>query len=154
MRTPRGKNDAPRSGSPRGGLPGGDASGDRGAQVAGEIRRALQAEFARGLNDPRVQGMVSITDVVLTPDFSTARVRVSVMPEDRSRLTLSGLQAATGFLRRRLMDGTRIGRVPRIEFDLDDRLKKQAALDAALRQPDAGSDAPGTGETAGEITGD
>lgn len=119
---------------------------DRPAQVAGEVRRALQAELARGLNDPRVQGMVSITEVVLTPDLTEARVRVSVLPEDRASLTLSGLRAAAGFLRRRVMDETRIGRVPRIEFELDARLKREAALDAALR---AGGTGAGAGEDAG-----
>ena len=98
----------------------------------------MQAELARGLNDPRVQGMVSITEVVLTPDLAEARVRVSVLPEDRASLTLSGLRAAAGFLRRRVMDETRIGRVPRIEFELDVRLKREAALDAALRAEGAG----------------
>ena len=117
------------------------APSDRPAQVAGEIRRALQVELARGLNDPRVQGMVSITEVVLTPDLAEARVRVSVLPEDRAPLTLSGLRAAAGFLRRRVMDETRIGRVPRIDFELDARLKREAALDAALRSE--GSDGEG-----------
>jgi ribosome-binding factor A len=106
---------------------------DRPAQVAGEIRRALQAELARGLNDPRVQGLISITEVVLSPDLADARVHVSVLPEDRAALTLSGLRAAAGFLRRRVMEGTRIGRVPRIGFELDVRLKRQAALDSILR---------------------
>jgi ribosome-binding factor A len=101
--------------------------------VAGEIRRALQEELARGLNDPRVQGLISITEVVLTPDLADARVHVSVLPEDRASLTLSGLRAAAGFLRRRVMEGTRIGRVPRIGFELDERLKRQAALDTILR---------------------
>ncbi|MEY3026388.1 MAG: hypothetical protein RL136_2148 [Planctomycetota bacterium] len=127
---------------------------DRPAQVAGEVRRALQAELARGINDPRVQGMVSITEVVLSPDLSEARVRVSVLPEDRASLTVSGLRAASGFLRRRVMDGTRIGRVPRIEFELDDRLKRQAALDTALRPEtqaaEGGAEAP---STAGEPDG-
>lgn len=119
---------------------------DRPAQVAGEVRRALQAELARGLNDPRVQGMVSITEVVLTPDLAEARVRVSVLPEDRASLTLSGLRAAAGFLRRRVMDETRIGRVPRIEFELDARLKREAALEAALRE----NAAPPGGESKSE----
>lgn len=107
---------------------------DRPMQIGGEIRRALQAELARGVNDPRVQGMVSITEVLLTPDLAEARVQVSVIPEDRASLTLSGLRAAAGFLRRRVMDTTRIGRVPRILFELDDRLKRQAKLDAAVRE--------------------
>jgi len=127
------------------------APSDRPAQVAGEVRRALQAELARGLNDPRVQGMVSITEVLLTPDLAEARVRVSVLPEDRASLTLSGLRAAAGFLRRRVMDETRIGRVPRIEFELDARLKREAALDAALRgegtSVGAGDGAPNQSES-------
>ncbi|MEY4118200.1 MAG: hypothetical protein RLZZ116_1528 [Planctomycetota bacterium] len=152
MKTMRDQEPGPRSKKPsasrgRGGPlgPSGVPS-DRPAQVAGEVRRALQAELARGLNDPRVQGMVSITEVVLTPDLTEARVRVSVLPEDRASLTLSGLRAAAGFLRRRVMDETRIGRVPRIEFELDARLKREAALDAALR---AGGTAAGAGEDAG-----
>jgi len=119
----------------RGGGPLGPsaAPSDRPAQVAGEIRRAIQAELSRGLNDPRVQGMVSVTEVTLTPDLAEARVRVSVLPEDRASLTLSGLRAASGFLRRRVMDETRISRVPRIQFELDESMKRQAALDQALR---------------------
>ena len=133
----------PRRSKPRSSGPLGPerAPSDRPAQIAGEIRRALQSELSRGLNDPRVQGMVSITEVVLSPDFSVARVRVSVLPEDRSPLTLSGLRAGAGFLRRRVMDETRISRVPRIEFELDDRMKRQAALDAAIRSPGVSDDA-------------
>ena len=110
------------------------------------MRRALQAELARGLNDPRVQGMVSITEVTLTPDLAEARVLVSVLPEDRASLTLSGLRTAAGFLRRRVMDETRIGRVPRIQFELDERLKREAALDAALRENIAPSESGGKSE--------
>jgi ribosome-binding factor A len=140
---PENKSPKPRRSKPRGSGPLGPARApsDRPAQIAGEIRRALQSELSRGLNDPRVQGMVSITEVVLSPDFSVARVRVSVLPEDRSPLTLSGLRAGAGFLRRRVMDETRISRVPRIEFELDERIKRQAALDAAIRSPGVADDA-------------
>lgn len=143
------KSPKPRRSSPRATGPLGPARApsDRPAQIAGEIRRALQTELSRGLNDPRVQGMVSVTEVVLAADYSVARVKVSVMPEDRASLTVSGLRAGAGFLRRRVMDETRISRVPRIEFELDDRLKRQAALDAAIRSP-------GVGDGAGDGAGD
>jgi ribosome-binding factor A len=80
--------------------------------------------------------MVSVTGVDLSPDGSVARVSLSVLPADRASLTLSGVRAAKGFLRRRVMDETRIPRVPRLEFELDDSIKRQAALDDALRRPD------------------
>ena len=113
---------------------------DRPLQVAGEIRRAVQAEIGRGLNDPRVQGLVSVTEVEVLPDFSEARVKVSVLPEHKAPLTLSGLRAAAGFLRRRVMDDTRIGRVPRLVFEVDERFKRETALDAAIRSASAVSE--------------
>lgn len=128
-------------GKPGGPLGPESPASDRSAQVAAEVRRALQSEIGRGLNDPRVQGIVSVTEVSLSPDLSEARVRVSVLPEERASLTLSGLRAASGFLRRRVMDGTRIGRVPRLLFEVDERLKRQSALDAALRTSHAEADA-------------
>jgi len=117
----------------RGPLADTEPSSDRPRQIAGEIRRAVQTEITRGLNDPRVQGMVSITAVDVTPDLAEARLKVSVLPEERASLTLSGLRAAAGFLRRRVMDETRIGRVPRLLFDLDAGLKRESALEAAIR---------------------
>jgi ribosome-binding factor A len=126
----------PRKRRPKGALPSlGEPSpaSDRGTRVASEIRRALQVVLQRGVNDPRVQGMVSVTDVELSGDGSFARVRVSVLPEDRAPLSVSGLRAAAAFLRRMVMDETRIPRVPRLEFELDERLKRQARLDEALR---------------------
>ena len=107
---------------------------DRPAQMGGEIRRAVQAELARGLNDPRVQGMISITEVVVTPDLQEAKLMVSVLPEERASLTLSGLRAAAGFVRRKVLEETRFGRVPKIVFELDVRLKRQAALDSLIRE--------------------
>ncbi|MBI1303476.1 MAG: 30S ribosome-binding factor RbfA [Phycisphaera sp.] len=134
---PRGKSRGGRRPSrPLGPLDAAPSASPRSAQVASEVRRALQAEFVRGLNDPRVQGMVSVTEVDLSPDGSVARVSLSVLPADRASLTLSGVRAAKGFLRRRVMDETRIPRVPRLEFELDDSMKRQAALDEALRLPD------------------
>ena len=117
---------------------------DRPLQVAGEIRRAVQAEIARGLNDPRVQGLVSVTDVELTPDLAQARIKVSVLPEQKASLTLSGLRAAAGFLRRRVMDETRIGRVPTLVFEVDERFKREAALDSAIRSTSGAASAEST----------
>ena len=52
-------------------------------QVASEVRRRLQDLLVRGLSDPRVRGMVSVTDVKVAPDLSEAYVKVSVLPEEQ-----------------------------------------------------------------------
>ncbi len=150
---PAKKSPGPRRAPRRGAGPLGPSRppSDRPAQIAAEIRRALQSELSRGLNDPRVQGMVSITEVELSADFSSARVRVSVLPEERSALTVSGLRAGAGFLRRRVIDETRLSRVPRLDFEIDDRMKRQAALDAAIRTPEVPGKVPAAeGRVGGE----
>jgi ribosome-binding factor A len=146
-KSPRAREEkSPRAREPRraaGPLGSAQPDSTRGVRVAGEIRRALQSALQRGLNDPRVQGMISLTDVEVSRDGSVAHVRVSVLPEERAPLSLSGLRAAAAFLRRQVMDGTRLMRVPRLEFVLDDRLKRQAKLDEALRDTAAdGQDNP------------
>jgi len=68
-------------------MPGNEPGGgpSRAAQVESLVSRVLRERLMRGINDPRVQGMVSVLGVDLTPDLLNARVRISVLPADRGR---------------------------------------------------------------------
>jgi ribosome-binding factor A len=106
----------------------------RSEQVAAEIHRGVQAAIDRGLQDPRVSGMVTVTAVEVTEDLKTAHLRVSVLPADRQELTLHGLRAAAPHLRHLMGDQIRIRQMPELVFRLDSSLKKQAAvMDAIAR---------------------
>jgi ribosome-binding factor A len=105
----------------------------RVAQVSSLIARVLQDRLARGLNDPRVQGMVSILGVECTADLVSAQVRISVLPADRAKLAISGIRSATRHLEGVIRKATRLRKVPRLQFLLDDSLKREAALDLSLR---------------------
>ncbi len=117
----------------------------RAAQVASLIDRVLRERLVRGLNDPRVQGMVSIIAVEVTSDLSQAIVKVSVLPEDRSRLTLSGLRSATKHLEGLVRKATRLRIVPQLRFELDESVKRETRLMAALHEAGA-SATPAEGE--------
>jgi len=105
----------------------------RTQQVASSIRAAVQMSITRGLNDPRIRGLISITRVSVAPDLSEAFIHVSVLPEEHSTLTLRGLESAAGHIRSSLRDSVRLRKVPRLIFRLDESIKKQAKLDAAIR---------------------
>ena len=92
------------------------------------LRDRLSELLQRGLKDPRVQGLVTITSVEVSPDFATARVFVSVLgtPEE-SKATLQGLRSAAGFLHRS-MDDLALRRVPDLVFIPDDSLERGARL--------------------------
>lgn len=50
-------------------------------QVESTLRKALAQVLQRSISDPRIRGMVSITDVDVSPDMKQAKICVSVLPE-------------------------------------------------------------------------
>jgi ribosome-binding factor A len=107
-----------------------------------EFRRKLQILISRGLNDPRIRGLVSVTEVKLSDDITEARVFISVLPQEHAKLTLEGLRSASHKLLNDLAPSIRMRRLPKLRFELDDSLKKQAALYAAIgeSQPDSATE--------------
>jgi ribosome-binding factor A len=103
-------------------------------QVASLIRRAVQTVLGRGLHDPRVRGLVSVTGVRVDPDLSHAAVYVSVLPAERSALALKGLERAAARIQTQVGEAVQLRRVPRLTFHLDESLKKQAEFDAAIAE--------------------
>lgn len=98
------------------------------AQLASTIERTLQQVLARGVNDPRVRGLITVTGVELNDELKTAFVDVSVLPEEQESLTMHGLKAATPHIRKLAMERIRTREMPRIEFRLDRSVKAQAEL--------------------------
>jgi ribosome-binding factor A len=101
-------------------------------QLASLIRRHVQAVLARGLHDPRLRGLISITKVEVAPDLSEAAVHVSVLPAEGGATVVHGLRHAAPRIRAEIGPAVRIRRMPRLEFRLDESLKRQATLEQAL----------------------
>lgn len=116
----------------------------RADQMASTIRRALQDVLARGLADPRITGIVTVTGVRVSGDFKTARVLVSIMPEERTKSTLAGLRAAAAHLRHQVGEMVAIHRMPQFQIELDASVKKHADLLAAIAK--ASAERTGEGE--------
>lgn len=103
-------------------------------QIASLIQRAVQDAIGRGLNDPRVRGLISVTRVLVDPDMSNATVFVSVLPEGHAKLTMHGLKNAAGRIRRLIGRAVRLRRLPVLTFRLDDSLKRQARLEEVIKE--------------------
>lgn len=104
----------------------------RREQLTSTLQKELQAQLARGLNDPRVRGLITITEVEVTEDLTEAVARVSILPAEHEQLTMHGLQAATAHLRREAGKRIRSRRLPKLRFELDKGFKKQQAVMEAL----------------------
>lgn len=104
----------------------------RAEQVASSLRRVVQQIFSEGLNDPRLQAMITITEAHVDDGLSEAVLSVSILPEAKEDLVLHGLKAAAGRIRRMASDNLDLRRTPRLVFRLDRTLKRQAAVFGAL----------------------
>jgi ribosome-binding factor A len=101
-------------------------------QLAGAIDKALREVLVRGFHDPRIAGLITVTEVRVTQDGKHAHVGISVLPAEKASLSLHGLQSAAAFVRREVGDMIRVRSMPDFVFRLDDSLKKQARVLAAL----------------------
>lgn len=97
-------------------------------RVNEQIRRELAELIRAEVKDPRV-GMVSITEVEVTPDYAHARVWYSTLADATKIAEVEqGLQKASGFLRRELGRRVRIHTTPQLHFIHDTSLERGADL--------------------------
>jgi ribosome-binding factor A len=98
------------------------------------LLKAIQEVVSRGLADPRIRGLITITGVDLSDDGKNATVMVSVLPEDRQDLTMHGLKAAGGRIRKDAMAKVRLRDMPHLSFVTDASLKEQGELLGAINR--------------------
>ncbi len=121
----------------------------RSLQIASNIQRELQSRLARGLSDPRIKGLVTVTRVELSDDLKHAKAFVTVMPEEHAQITMHGLVSATGKLRKEVMDRIHIKEMPTLRFVYDEGLKAQMRVMALLAK-DRAEKGDGGGEGAAD----
>jgi ribosome-binding factor A len=87
------------------------------------IQRELSELVQRELRDPGV-GMITITGVDVSPDFSHAKVFYTTLDpahvEDASR----GLKRAAGFLRTQLAKRIKLYTTPQLRFEYDESVER------------------------------
>ena len=92
-------------------------------RVNGLLRQEIASLIASQVNDPRLNGLITITQVRTTSDLRNARVYVSVMGNESARQeALAGIQSSASYLRRELRDRVALRYVPFLRFVLDDAM--------------------------------
>ena len=89
------------------------------------LRSEISSLIARQIKDPRVAGVISITEVIASSDLRSARVYVSVMGREAERQeALEGIRSAASFLRRELQGRVNLRHTPHLTFQLDDSIEE------------------------------
>jgi ribosome-binding factor A len=115
----------------------------RPERVAERIKREAADILENQVRDPRVTGIVSVTDVEVTQDLSFARIYVSVLAQgDSADTVLQALDGVAPFVRRQLAARLELREMPEIRFARDDSLERGARVDELLRKLAKGEPIP------------
>lgn len=101
-------------------------------RVADQIQREL-GDLLRGVKDPRVQGLVTVSGIDVSPDLRNAKVYVTVLESAEPEATVAALNHAAGYLRGRLGERLELRSVPRLVFHYDASLDQAERVQRLLR---------------------
>jgi ribosome-binding factor A len=115
--------------------------GHRHERIAEEIHHEVSSMLTGELKDPRLGGLLSVTEVRVSPDLKQARIYVQV-PGDSAEQSaaMEGLHAASGFIRRELVERIRLRRAPELFFMLDRSQQYGEHIEDLLGQVKKGKD--------------
>ena len=107
------------------------ASGPHRIQrIADQIQRDLSELIPRELRDPRL-GLVTVSEVRLSPDYAHARVFFTVLGAEGAE-TQAALNERAGYLHSLLFKRLRIHTVPTLHFVFDDTTRKASEMSTLI----------------------
>ena len=93
------------------------------------IRQEISELLQRQVKDPRLGHFVTVTEVSASPDLRYAKIFVScISSQGGKQEMLSGLAAASGFLRNELARRLKLRRIPELSFQWDDSIERGTHL--------------------------
>jgi ribosome-binding factor A len=92
----------------------------RHERVGEEIAHEINAMLAGELRDPRLEGMVVVSEVRVQPDMKHARVFVHVPGSNKEQSdAVKALEHAAGYIRSEIIERLQLRRLPELHFALD-----------------------------------
>ena len=90
-------------------------------RINSEIQKALSDILSNEIRDPRLSGLISVTDVDTTNDLSHCYISVSIYQDDpkKTEISFNTLQHSAGFIRKLLSSRVEMRIVPLLHFKLD-----------------------------------
>jgi ribosome-binding factor A len=112
----------------------------RTRKVESQLKEITGEEVA-SLSDPRIQGLVTVTGVRVSPDLAHATVFYSVLAGEDELAANEGLQSAAGRIQAAVGAQTRLKRTPKLHFEPDPFVDRATRIEAALREVRTDDDA-------------
>ena len=105
----------------------------RTRKVESQLKEIVGEEVSV-LSDPRIQGLVTVTGVRVSPDLAQATVFYSVLAGADEDGAQEGLNSAAGRIQAAVGAQTRLKRTPRLRFEPDPVVEQVSRIENALRE--------------------
>jgi ribosome-binding factor A len=95
-------------------------------KMARVIMESVSRTVSQRLSDPRITGLVSVTEVEVAPDTKTATVYLSILAvsEEAKSLTLQGILSGAGVIQYHLGRDLISRFCPHLQFKLDTKMQQ------------------------------
>lgn len=99
-----------------------------------DVKIALSDIIMNEVKEPSVTGLISVTDVKITPDQKYAKVYVSIFGKENKNRVIGALKKATGFIKKELGRRVRMRNMPDITFGLDNSMEYGEHMDKVIKE--------------------
>jgi ribosome-binding factor A len=107
------------------------------AGIEKEFSRIISKTLYEEIKNPKIQGLISVTKVRITPDLKYADVYFSILPIGENPLdvpkVLEGLTEIRGYLRKVVSENIEIRYIPEIRVHLDDSIEHAIKISKLLK---------------------
>lgn len=95
-------------------------------KIARVIKESVSKTVLTGLSDPRINGLISVTEVDVSPDMKNATVYLSILtPDNRGQDTVfEAIRHAAGHIQHQLGNDLTGRCCPQLQFKQDQKVKK------------------------------
>lgn len=104
----------------------------RTRKIESQLKEIVGEEVA-ALSDPRINGLVTVTAVRVSPDLAQATVFYSALSEEGGEEAREGLNSAAGRIQSVVGRQTRMKRTPRLQFEPDPVVDNVGRIEASLQ---------------------
>ncbi|MGL5244134.1 MAG: 30S ribosome-binding factor RbfA [Sarcina sp.] len=108
----------------------------RSGRINEEVRKEVSDIIRNDVKDPRLNAMISVTQVSVTKDLRYAKVYISIFDnsEEKQKENFLALKNSAGFVRRELGHRMNLRYTPEILFELDKSIDRGMHIDSLLNK--------------------
>ena len=109
---------------------------NRQERASSEIQKCLIKIIEHKMNDPRLQKVITLTEVKVSPDFQFCKVKVSVLDLKDAKSVVDVLQKSEGYIKRELKEMIDLPYMPKFKFEVDKGTATTLQVEEILRNLD------------------